>query len=150
MTDSDRCSFWLLIILVPRAPRFFFFAPETSSPGRKEKIEFFHWLIKNECTTRINEWMSGIFGHPVTAETRASVSPTTWPKETEDLGTRMVVDTQTNAQISQFPPFQRKRLRGWRQNNSGFVFIVIFLVEFICLSHVGVWPGYFCYAGKNV
>ena len=31
--------------------------------------------------------MYGIFGHPVTAETRAS--PTTLPKETEDLGTRM-------------------------------------------------------------
>ena len=70
------CSL-VLLILVPRAPRFFFFAPETSSPGRKEKIEFFQWLIKNECATRINEWMSGIFGHPVTAETRASASPAT-------------------------------------------------------------------------
>ena len=42
----------------------------------RKKIEFFHWLITNECATRINEWMSRMFGHPVTTETRASVSPT--------------------------------------------------------------------------
>ena len=50
---------------------FLFFAPETSSPGRKEKIVFSLADKKNECATRINEWMSGIFGHPVTAETQS-------------------------------------------------------------------------------
>ena len=65
----------LEIILVPRAPRFFSLRQKRVALIARKKS--FNWLIKNECATQINEWMSGIFGHPVTAETRASVSPTT-------------------------------------------------------------------------
>ena len=43
---------WKMYILVPRATRFI--CAVTSSSGRRNKFEFFHWLMKNECAPRNN------------------------------------------------------------------------------------------------
>ena len=61
----------------------------TKNFGNKfRKFGYTSWGFPN-----VPEFQTGILvewkAPQVTAETRASVSPTTWPKETEDLGTRM-------------------------------------------------------------